>query len=68
MESYRRIFKFPSVMPYYGSKSKITHLYSPPIYNLIIEPFAGGAAYSLRHYNHDVWLNDLHGPTVALWA
>lgn len=34
---------------YYGSKSKIAHLYPPPQHLTIIEPFAGAAHYSLFH-------------------
>lgn len=35
-------------LPYFGSKSRIVNSYPPPAYDLIIEPFAGGAAYSAR--------------------
>lgn len=36
---------------YYGSKSKIVSLYPKPRYNLVIEPFAGCAWYSLLYSN-----------------
>lgn len=36
---------------YYGRKSKIVSKYPPPIYDTIIEPFAGSAAYSLHNDN-----------------
>src|SRR5450759_1854966 len=62
-----RHLPFRPLIPYYGGKSKLSLLYSPPRYDRIVEPFAGGASYSLRHYDRDVWVNDLHGPTVAVW-
>jgi hypothetical protein len=63
----KRSLKCRSLLPYYGGKSKLAHLYSNPIADRIIEPFAGGAAYSLLHYEREVWLNDLYGPTVSAW-
>jgi hypothetical protein len=60
---------------YYGGKSKIAHLYPVPAHELIVEPFAGSAAYSWLHRRHpvtgaqrDVWLNDLDAKTYAIWA
>ena len=35
---------------YYGSKSKIASMYPKPMYDKIIEPFAGTAQYSLLHF------------------
>ena len=32
-----------------------------------MEPFAGGACYALRWWQHDVWLNDLNPNTMAAW-
>jgi 16S rRNA G966 N2-methylase RsmD len=37
------------VFYYYGSKRRLAGLYPPPSYDTIIEPFAGAAAYSMRH-------------------
>lgn len=56
-----------SIFPYFGAKSKVVKLYPAPEYRTLIEPFAGGASYSLHHYECDVWLNDLYGPTVSVW-
>lgn len=53
---------------YYGGKSKIAHLYPPPTHNLIVEPFAGSAAYSWLHRKgRSVWLNDLDSRTYSIW-
>lgn len=52
---------------FYGSKSKIAHRYPAPKYDQIIEPFAGGASYSLLHCDKQVWLNDLDKRTIAIW-
>lgn len=47
--------KYRCVFSFYGGKSKLAHLYPPPRHNTIVEPFAGGAAYSLRYYEHEAW-------------
>jgi hypothetical protein len=52
---------------YYGSKQKIIEKYPAPIHNLIIEPFAGSARYSLRHWENDVILYDKYDVIVRLW-
>jgi site-specific DNA-adenine methylase len=52
---------------YYGAKTKIIHLYPPPQYDLIIEPFAGSARYALRYYDHDVILVDKYKTIVDIW-
>ena len=60
---YRCLFSF------YGGKSKLAHLYPVPKYPLIIEPFAGGASYSLRHMNHrQVFLNELDPEVYDIWS
>ena len=41
---------------YYGSKSKIVHKYPAPKYDIIIEPFAGTAQYSLKYWDRKVIL------------
>lgn len=56
-----------SLLPYFGGKSKIAHLYPSPGCKRIVEPFAGGASYSLRYADHDVWLNDLNPDTASIW-
>jgi len=61
----KRKLAYTSLFPYFGGKSKLSHLYSEPVYNLIIEPFAGAAAYSLRYHDREIWLNDVNPRTVA---
>lgn len=52
---------------YYGSKSKIVDYYPKPIYDTIIEPFAGTAQYSLKYFDRDVILVDKYDVIVRLW-
>ena len=52
---------------YFGSKSKIVHLYRKPQYPLIIEPFAGSARYAVRYYSRDVWINDADPIIYEIW-
>lgn len=62
-----RPFPFSSLFPYFGGKSIIGHLYPEPSYRTLIEPFAGGASYSLRYYERDVTLTDLWEPVYQVW-
>lgn len=52
---------------YFGSKSKLVHLYPPPLYDKLIEPFAGSARYACRYFNRDVWINDLNPTIYGIW-
>jgi site-specific DNA-adenine methylase len=52
---------------YYGSKSKVVHLYPRPEYGKIIEPFAGSARYALRWFDRDVLLVDKYEVIVKVW-
>lgn len=52
---------------YYGSKSKIVHLYPPPMFPTIVEPFAGSARYALRYADRKVILNDLDPTIAGIW-
>ena len=56
-----------SVFSYYGGKSKIVESYPRPVHDLIIEPFAGAAAYAFRYRECQVWLNELDPRTGAIW-
>lgn len=52
---------------YYGSKSKIINIYPPPLYDKVIEPFAGSARYALRFWQRDILLVDKYDVIVGLW-
>ena len=52
---------------YYGSKSKIVGYYPPPKYGKIIEPFAGSAKYSLKHFDNDVTIIELNKQIYDIW-
>jgi len=42
--------------------------YPAPKYPLIIEPFAGSAAYAYNHVSgHEIWVNDLDPITYSIW-
>lgn len=52
---------------YYGSKKKIAKLYPAPKYDLIIEPFAGSAWYSILHSSKNVLLNEKYNTIYEIW-
>lgn len=52
---------------YYGAKTNIIHLYPPPKYGKIIEPFAGTARYALRYFYREVLLVDKYPVIVKIW-
>ena len=52
---------------YYGSKSKIAKYYPKPEYDLILEPFAGSAWYSVLHRRRSVILNEKNHTIYKLW-
>lgn len=52
---------------YYGSKVQSAHRYPAPQFKTVIEPFAGGAGYSLLHREHDVILFDLNPDVIGAW-
>ena len=54
-------------IPVYGGKRSIAHLYPPPQHQTIIEPFAGGAGYSIQYPHLQVKLNDLDERVCAVW-
>lgn len=58
---------YSSLFSYYGSKSKLAYLYPAPQHEVIVEPFAGSAAYSLRHCDRQVLLCDADIRTVHIW-
>lgn len=52
---------------YFGTKRRLITKYPDPKHKLIIEPFAGAAAYALRHWRNDVILIDSYEPLIKLW-
>lgn len=52
---------------WFGSKWEASRHYPPPRYHKIIEPFAGGAGYSLRHYKRQVLLAESNTLVYRLW-
>ena len=59
--------KLPPMMSYYGSKRRASKRYPKPLYDTIIEPFAGGAGYSLEYYDRDVILIEKNYKVVGVW-
>lgn len=52
---------------YYGGKFRIALKYPPPANGQIIEPFAGSAGYSVRHYAKNIVLYDKSEQIVGTW-
>jgi len=52
---------------YYGSKSKIIKKYPKPLFNTIIEPFAGTAQYSMLYWENDITIIDKYPVIISLW-
>jgi site-specific DNA-adenine methylase len=59
--------KSKNMWSYYGSKSKIAKLYPLPKYDLIIEPFAGAAWYSVLHRHKKVLVNEKYQVIHNIW-
>jgi len=52
---------------WFGSKWTAAKHYPAPTHDMIIEPFAGSAGYSLRHHRKDVLLAESDEHVCALW-
>lgn len=52
---------------HYGAKWKTANRYDAPKHRTVVEPFAGGAGYSLRHYTRDVVLVEKNAKIAELW-
>ena len=52
---------------YYGGKWRSAKGYPAPLYDTIIEPFAGSAGYSLRYHRRRVVLVDLNPVVAGVW-
>ena len=53
---------------FYGGKWRTALRYPPPRWEIIVEPFAGAAGYSLRYPDHQVILHDLDPKIAATWS
>jgi len=54
-------------LSYFGSKYATAPLYPEPVHDLIIEPFAGGAGYSLRYWKRNVILIERSPDVCGAW-
>lgn len=61
------LYRKTGMFSYYGSKSKIVGCYPYPKYDKIIEPFAGSARYSLKHFEKEVLLIDKYEIIIKIW-
>lgn len=52
---------------YYGAKTNLAKIYPHPVYDTIIEPFAGTAKYSLFHFEKDIILYDKYDVIIKVW-
>lgn len=52
---------------YYGSKSKMVDCYPRPKFDILIEPFAGCAKYSLKHFEKQVVIVDKYKVLIDVW-
>jgi len=58
---------FRTLFSFYGGKGSLSNLYPPPKHPTIIEPFAGGASYSLRYCDRQVLLIDTDPIVAEIW-
>lgn len=52
---------------YFGGKWRSAPHYPLPLHDIIIEPFAGAAGYSLRYYDRRIILNDIDPVIYGVW-
>lgn len=52
---------------YYGSKCQLAPHYPWPQHKTIVEPFAGSAGYSMRHYSKEVILIEKNPVVASVW-
>lgn len=55
------------MFPYYGGKKRLAPRYPSPVFGAIVEPFAGGAAYSCLYPDRAVTLIEKDALVVATW-
>lgn len=56
-----------SFFNFYGGKTRVAGHYPIPRFQRVIEPFAGGAGYSIRHYEHDIVIVERDPIIAGLW-
>lgn len=62
------IYPFTETMwTYFGSKTNIVSFYPAPVHDIIIEPFAGTARYSLEYWQKEVVICDRYKVLIDLW-
>lgn len=52
---------------YYGRKKRIVKYYPEPIYDTIIESFAGSAAYAMEYFEKNVILYEINFKIYSVW-
>lgn len=52
---------------YYGRKKRIVKFYPEPENDIIIEPFAGSAAYAMEYYDRNVILYEINNKIYSVW-
>lgn len=52
---------------YYGGKYRAAPHYPSPVYDIIIEPFAGAAGYSTRYHDRDIVLVEKYPVIAEMW-
>jgi site-specific DNA-adenine methylase len=58
---------YRTAISYYGGKGMLVSKYPKPHLRTIVEPFAGGAAYSLKYYQYNIILTDTNRQTCEIW-
>ena len=53
---------------YFGGKNRAASLYPAPLFDTIIEPFAGAAGYSCLHHTKKVVLYDVDPVIAGVWS
>lgn len=59
--------KLKPFFTYFGGKYRAAPKYPAPTHDMVIEPFAGAAGYSVRHFQKRVILLDRNPVIVELW-
>lgn len=59
--------KIGPLFKWFGSKWSGSRYYPCPLYSTVVEPYAGGAGYSLNHCDRTILLYDINANVAALW-